>query len=174
MKRLMLAAATIAMLGLAACETPTPYQPLNQNAAHAGGYSELKIEQDRWRVIFSGNSMTSRQTVETYLLYRAAELTVAQGYDWFETVQRHTDKDSQTYGWAPSWRYYGGGFGWRSWDPGWGGAFWGDDIDLTTITQYEASAEIVVHHGPKPAGDARAYDARDVLANLASKIVKPS
>src|ERR1700679_1252731 len=96
MKRLLIAAAAVAALGgLAACETATPYQPLNPAAASSGGYSDTKLEQDRWRVTFAGNSMTSRETVETYLLYRAAELTVAQGYDWFETVQLQTDKHSE-------------------------------------------------------------------------------
>ena len=33
---------------------------------------------DRWKVSFSGNSLTDRNTVETYLLYRAAELTDQQ------------------------------------------------------------------------------------------------
>src|ERR1700683_4481719 len=97
MKRpLIAAAAVIALAGLPACETATPSQPVRPGAAQAGGYSELKIEQDRWRITFRGNDMTSRETVETYLLYRAAELTVSQGDDWFETVDRQTDKHSQT------------------------------------------------------------------------------
>ena len=31
-----------------------------------------------------------------------------------------------------------------------------------------------MHHGPKPADDKHAFDARQVLSNLANKIVKPS
>jgi hypothetical protein len=188
MKRLVIAlAAAAALVGLAACETATPYQPLAPGSAQSGGYSEVKLEQDRWRVTFAGNSMTSRETVETYLLYRAAELTLAQGYDWFETVQRQTEKHSETrvepigpygpygygYGWRPYWRYYGRGYGWRGWDPYWGDPFWADSIDVQQIERYEASAEIVVHHGAKPAGDKHAFDARDVMANLSGKIVKP-
>jgi hypothetical protein len=174
MKKLIVAAAAVMALGgLAACTTATPYQPLTKSAAESGGYSEFKVERDRWRVTFKGNSMTSRQTVETYLLYRAAELTVDQGYDWFETVERHTERQSQTYvepfgpygyGWRPYWRYHRRGFG----------SFWANDIDVQTIRQYEASTEIVMHHGPKPADHTRAFDARDVLSSLASKIVKPS
>jgi len=183
MKRMMMAAATVAaVMSLAACQTATPYKPLNAGAA-SGGYSELKLEQDRWRVTFSGNSMTSRQTVESYLLYRAAELTTAQGYDWFETVDRRVDKQSQTYvepvgpysyGWRPSWRYYGRGFGWRTWDPYRGGPFWADQIDVQTINKYEASAEVIMRRGPKPIGEPRAFDAREILANVAIKTAKPS
>jgi hypothetical protein len=184
MKRwIIAAAAAAAFAGLAGCETATPYQPLKPGAADSGGYSEVKLEQDRWRVTFRGNSMTSRSTVETYLLYRAAELTVNQGYDWFETVERQTDKHTQTYvdptgpygyGWRPYWRYYGRGYGWRGWDPYWGDPFWADQVDVQTIERYETSAEIIMRHGPKPADDKHAFDARDVLSNLASKIVKPN
>jgi hypothetical protein len=42
------------------------------------GYSEQQIENNRFRVQFAGNSLTDRKTVETYLLYRAAELTKAE------------------------------------------------------------------------------------------------
>src|SRR5207253_6000050 len=42
--------------GLAACATPTPYQPNVPGQATSGGYSELRLEQDRWRVTFAGNS----------------------------------------------------------------------------------------------------------------------
>ena len=185
MKRVLIAAAAVVALGaLAACETATPYQPLKPGGADAGGYSEMRLEQDRWRVTFRGNSVTSRETVETYLLYRAAELTVAQGDDWFETVQRQTDKHSETYVdsfgpgpygaygpyWRPYWRVYGG-WGWR-------GGFYGDpfwnDFDVRQIERYETTAEIIMHHGPKPAGDRHAFDARDVLSNLSSRIIKPT
>ena len=33
--------------------------------------------------------------------------------------------------------------------------------------------EIVMGHGPKPADDRRGFDARDVIANLSAKIVRP-
>ncbi|MCI3135429.1 CC0125/CC1285 family lipoprotein [Phenylobacterium aquaticum] len=176
-------------LTLSACATPTPYQPAGPGQAQAGGFSETKIEANRYRVKFSGNSLTSRDTVEGYLLYRAAELTVAQGYDVFSVVERKTDKSTQTYVdpdpmfrpwygpgygyWRPSWRYYGAGFGWRSWDPIFGGPFWGDSLDIHTVDRFEATAEIVMSKGPKAEGDASAFDARAVMANLSPKIQRP-
>jgi hypothetical protein len=188
MKRILAVTATVLALGLglSACETATPYQPAAPGAAQAGGYSEVRIEPDRYRVTFAGNSMTTRATVESYLLYRAAELTLNQGFDWFEMVDRNTDKHVTTwadpdpfygaygFGWHPYWRYYRHGFGWRGWDPYWGDPFWDRDIDIHTIEKYEATAEIVMHHGPKPEGDHRAFDARVVIENLNSKIVRPT
>jgi len=173
-------------LGLAACETATPYQPLQKGAAVSGGFSDQRLENDRVRVAFQGNTLTSRETVETYLLYRAAEVTVQQGFDWFETVDRHTDQDRRTYiepgplygpgfgYWRPYWRYYGGRFGWRGWDPYWGGPFWADTPEVETVEKFQATAEIVMHHGAKPEGDAKAFDARAVMTNLGPKIQRKS
>ena len=183
--------ASIALAGLvAACTTATPYQPNIAGQKVSGGFSEMRVEENRYRVTFSGNSLTSRQTVEGYLLYRAAELTVEQGFDWFAIVDRNTDVDRRTYVdsdpffspwygpgygyWRPSWRYYGGGYGWRSWDPYWGDPFWADRMDVRTIEKFEASAEVIMHRGAKPADDPRAFDARAVVTNLGPRILRPT
>lgn len=176
----------VAAVGLSACGGATPYQPAaepGRNSPSGYGYSEQRLEQDRFVVMFSGNSMTSRQTVENYLLYRAAEVTVGTGHDWFLALQRGTDRRTRTvvdraYGvgpypyWAPYWRYGGGRYGWRSWDPYIGDPFWDSGVDVRTIDRYEASAEIVMGKGPRPE-DPRAFMARDVLASLQGRIDMP-
>jgi hypothetical protein len=192
MKRLIAPFAAIAALGvlLTACATATPYQPNVPGNSASGGYSEIRVEANRFRVTFSGNSLTSRETVESYLLYRAAELTTAQGFDWFAAADRRTERTtnyrvdadpfySSSYygrygwGWRPYWSYYGGPYGWRSWDP-WGyDPFWANSMDVRQINRYEATAEIVMGRGPKPAGDPSAFDAREVLTNLGPAIVRP-
>jgi hypothetical protein len=164
----------------AACTSPTPYRPVTPGSNQTG-YSSLQIERDRFRVSFAGNSMTSRDTVERYLLFRAAELTLEQGYDWFTMADRNTERRSRTYVdrpfsagdcgyWGPAWRYRSSRFGWRSWDPFWGDPFWDNSIDVRTVDQYEATAEIIVGRGPKPGGDRRAFDARDVIERLRNTI----
>jgi hypothetical protein len=171
------------LAGLTACTTSTPYQPISSAHASAGGYGDQQIEPNRFRVTFAGNSMTSRQTVETYLLYRAAQLTVERGQDWFQMADRNTERRSNTYVdqpfgpgpfgyWGPSWRYRGRGFGWRGWDPFWGDPFWDSTVNVRTVDRYEATAEIVTGRGPKP-NDPRAFDARAVLANLRATIQPP-
>ncbi len=190
MNRLLAVAsvAAVVALGLAACETATPYQPLRPGNAQSGGFSDLHIDSTHWRVTFKGNSLTSRETVEKYLLYRAAELTLDQGGDWFDTTDRHVERKtdytqdvdpfyhsgfglSYGWGWRPAWRYYGS-FGWRSWDPWYGGPFWADHMDIRQIDRYEASAEIVVGKGTAPDGR-RVFNAHEVLANLGPTIVRP-
>lgn len=200
MKRLLIAAAATAALAVGACATATPYQPLNPGSSYSGGYSERPIEQNRWMVSFNGNSVTDRRTVETYLLYRSAELTLQQGYDWFSIVDRNTNRDTRVYAdpfyndpfyynrfgfggwWGPSWRLYGPrrfGGGWSPWSPWgyWGGGFgggWGPSaLDYREVTRYEANAEIFMGRGPKPADDRRAFDAREVTARLGPTIIRP-
>ena len=178
MNRLIIAAAATAALALSACETATPYQPLTKGSTTSGGYAERSIEANRWQVSFSGNSLTDRKTVETYLLYRSAELTLAQGYDWFEVAHRNTDAktrliaDDFGYGgyWGPSWRVYHRGRlgGWGGWGGPWGAA------DYQQVTQFEANAEILMGKGPKPADNARAFDAHAVSARLGPTIVRPT
>jgi hypothetical protein len=176
--------------GLAACESATPYQPNVHGQATSGGYSEIRIEPDRWRVNFAGNGMTSRETVEGYLLFRAAELTLQNGGDWFAIVDRNTDSKSHSYVqpdpfyhpwygagfgyWRPSWRYRGHGYGWRTWDPFYGDPFFANGYSVQTIESYEASAEIITHKGAKPAEDPRAFDAHAVVDSLKPKIQYPA
>lgn len=180
--RARIAALGIAVL-VAGCASETPYQPINAGSQVSGGYSNVRLSPDRYRVMFSGNTMTSRQTVETYLLYRSAELTSQQGFDWFEMAERNTDRNTRTYvdrpfssgqygWWGPAWRYRRGP-GWTAWDPYRGDPFWGDTLDVRTVNQYEASAEIIMHRGSAP-DQPRAFNARDILATLGPNIQQPS
>lgn len=174
---LMVAAATVA---LSACATATPYAPAGFNGQR-GGYAEQRLETDRYRVSFAGNSVTSREQVEMSLLLRAAELTVESGYDWFSTVERATDRDVRYQAlpdpfyrpyspfWGPSWRYYGPR-GWSRWnDPFWGRS----DFDVRQIDRFEATSEIVLGRGTKPVGDPNAFDAREVISNLSGRVTRP-
>ena len=76
--------------------------------------------------------------------------------------------------WRPSWRYRGRSSAWRTWDPWFGDPFFGDQLDVQTIQNFEASAEIVTHKGAKPADDPRAFDAHAVVENLKPKIQYPA
>src|SRR6201999_4564887 len=69
MRALIVSALAVAALTLAACETATPYQPIGaHNREASGGYADQQIEANRWRITFSGNDLTARDTVERYLL----------------------------------------------------------------------------------------------------------
>jgi hypothetical protein len=157
---------------MSACSSgPTPYQPAGN---YERGYTETKIEDARYRISFKGNSLTDRETVENYMLFRAAELTLQSGFDTFTVVSRDTDKDSSTrrtggfYGPRLSYMYFSPRYGWiGAYDPFWTPARYDE------VTRYEAFAEIVMARGPK-GSDPNTFDARQVSANLAPAIRRPA
>jgi hypothetical protein len=174
-KSLLTGVVAIGVLALvAACATQTPYGP---RGASNYGYTETRIEPNRFRVSFSGNSLTDQETVETYVLYHAAVLTLREGYDWFEIVERDTEANRRVVGtggypgFYPSpfyYRYYHPAFGWYPWyDP-----FW-NDVSYREVTRYEADAEVFMGRGEK-SDSPRAYDAREVQNNLGPRIQYPT
>lgn len=194
MNRLTLSAALAGLVLLGACATATPYQAA---AGQDRGYSEQKIEDARYQVQFEGNSLTDRKTVETYLLYRAAELTKQEGFDHFRVVRRDTDAQTKLVG-SPSaydpfydnfflsYRYFGPRAAYfydpyRSHYPGpsyyrrygaYYDPFWGGPDEYREQTRYIASAEIVMGKGEKP-DDVAYFDASQVIFNLTGSIQRP-
>ena len=193
MKRLTFAAALAGLVLLGACATATPYQAASNSDR---GFSEQKIEDNRFQVQFAGNSLTDRKTVETYLLYRAAELTKQNGFDHFRVVRRDTDTKTKLIS-SPSmydpfydnfflsYRYFGprGAYfhdPYRHFYPGpryasrfgYYDRFWGGPADYRESTSYIASAEIVMGKGPKP-DDVAFFDAGQVIFNLTGSIKTP-
>lgn len=144
---------------LVACVTATPYQP----AGSAGyGYQAQQIESNRYRVTFAGNSRTDIDRVRNYLLYRAAELTLAQGGDYFIVTNRNTERkvDQVTTNTG-----FGFGFGY----PFSFGTVFVTDRDRS----YRAYATITVHAGEKPVDNPRAFNAHEVQQNLQPTIMRP-
>ncbi|WGF89357.1 CC0125/CC1285 family lipoprotein [Marinivivus vitaminiproducens] len=168
-RSLRLALPVVVLAMLAGCASPTPFKPAD--ADDGFGYVDQTIETDRVRVAFAGNSVTSRQTVETYLLYRAAEVTVERGYDYFLTANRDVERNTSYFGNTTN---YGGlGYG-RYGDP-WGyGGFGGiGTTDLRPIDSYTAFLDIKLFKGTKPSDQVNAYDARQILQNLGPSILRP-
>ncbi|HEY2011024.1 MAG TPA: hypothetical protein VGH23_18690 [Rhizomicrobium sp.] len=158
---------------LAGCMTPTPYAPRTEG--QKTGYTDRALTETRYRVTFTGNSVTPRETVENYLLLRAAEVTRAAGFSTFMFDTRNTKAD-HTYDalpYGPPGPYWGGGFG-RGWG-GWGG--WGfaydPAVDIVVRTNYEAYAEIVLLSPDQAAREPRSINAADVIRHLGPDAVAP-
>jgi hypothetical protein len=158
---------------LAGCMTPTPYAPRAEG--QKTGYTDRALTQTRYRVTFTGNSVTPRETVENFLLLRAAEVSRAAGYSAFMFDTRNTKAD-HTYDAMP----YGppgpyGGFGFHRGFGGWGG--WGfaydPAVDVVVRTNYEAYAEIVLLPPDQAAKEPRAINAADVIAHLGPDAAPP-
>ncbi|WP_374571000.1 hypothetical protein [Phenylobacterium sp.] len=157
--RLALAAATLA---LAACATaPTFYGP----AASPGavGWSDYRIEPDRFRVTFQGGPGASLQQVADYALLRAADLTLAQGYDWFRVADRQVQGEPSK---GPR---VGVGMGTGNYGRHSGVSVGlGTSFDLGGGAAVAQTLEIVMGHGPAPR-EPDVYDAREVRRNLGDK-----
>lgn len=155
MKRLL---ATIAVFALAACASaPTTYSPAA--SSDEMGYREQRLETERYRVSFRGNSVLKGPQVEDMALRRAAELTLQNGYQWFHVVSRNTDLADGRY--SPSGPSIGIGGSSGSFGSGIGvgiGFNFGGDS-----REYQSTLEILMGRGDKPA-DPNAYDAQQVLA----------
>jgi hypothetical protein len=149
-----------ALLVLAGCQTATPYHPSTEPGAT--GYSDEQLAGNRYRVTFTGNSATRRETVEDYLLLRSAEVTLKAGYRTFLFDTRDT-KSKTTYhsdftGW-PGWPGYG--WYWHSWPYG-----PEPQLDSFPTTRYEAYAEIVLLTDAQAKSEARAVNAQEVLDHI--------
>lgn len=191
----VLAAVAGCAVALAGCagSGSTPYQPVSSANAVQGGYFDVRLSEDRYRVTFAGNRLTSREQVESFLLYRAAELTLQRGYDWFVIIDKETEREVERdrragpgaglmydpwfgrdyFYWRPYWRYYGPGGVWQNWYPYYGDPFWADRFGERTTERFEASAEIRLGRGFMPASDVRAFDARDVMRRMGPDVRQP-
>lgn len=158
-----LIALTAALVLLAGCETAATYHPLD--ASNGTGYSDQRLAANRYRVTFAGNSVTPRETVENFLLLRAAEVTLSAGYRHFIFDTRDTEAQttyhSDFVGW-PGWH----GYGWYGHSWPYGG--WGMGADVTTrpIIRYEAYAEVILLTADQAKRETRVIDAQDVLVHI--------
>lgn len=145
---------------LAACGAPTPYQP----ADGGYGYSEQQLEDNRYRITVAGNAETSRETVQNYLLFRAAEVTLDTGHDYFTIADQDVERSTRYFGtFDPAFPFYGRTSAFRDHPHG---ALGFGSYTTHPIDNYSAFADILVFEGEKPAGDVNAYDARDVIDRL--------
>jgi hypothetical protein len=159
---------------LAGCMTPSPYAPRLEG--QQTGYTDRAITQNRYRVTFTGNTATPRETVESYLLLRAAEVTRAAGFTNFVFDTRNTRANTsyQTVPYGPPDPYWGGwgrprGFGY------WGG--WGfpyePNYDVVVRTNFDAYAEIVLLNADQAAKEPRALNAAEVINRIGPEAAAP-
>ena len=139
-----------ALAGLAAgCAAQSSYQARSENGRY--GYAEVQVQPNRVRISYNGDTLTPRETVETYLLYRAAEATLERGFDYFVIVAHDTDENT---------RYESMGV-----RPRLGG------VTYREVSNHTAMAEIVMFEGGEAPPLANVYDAQAVRQSLASRVV---
>jgi len=161
-------AATYLLISLSGCSTASVYSQKVEGAST--GYTDVRLAQNRFRVTYSGGASTRRETVEDFLLFRAAQVTLESGTAWFVFDMRDTQAKT-TYFSDFNGFPQGPGFGWRHrWD------WWpGEDTETTTaLTRYQAYAEIVTLSDAQAHADPHALNAQDVINRLGPKVLPPS
>ena len=81
---------------LAGCASGPAYRPAEQAGDY--GYRDTLLTSDRYRVSFVGDAGTARENVETFALFRAADVSLAHGYDHFRITARETSPITTTSG----------------------------------------------------------------------------
>lgn len=74
--------------GLGACASTPDYVPAD--GADDYGHYSTRLGEDRYRIVFNGSRKTGPNTTRDYALLRAAELTLQEGYDWFQVMDRES------------------------------------------------------------------------------------
>ena len=140
----------------------TPRQPLYRPLNDGIGYSEVQLGRNTLRVTFKGNSNTSKETIETYLLCRCAEKTLEHRYYWFVITDSNTHtkqgiKNVPTttpmYFWFEGkWKYV-------------------RTEKAISYQEYVATALIKMFNGKKPKSP-NTYDASEVIKYLSPHVKK--
>lgn len=167
--------ALLLTLLLAACAAPQPslYAP----KASRDGYADELLGKGLYRVSFQGNAVTSRERVQDYCLFRAAELTLELGAEKFavhdKLVERYTQVTRETYdGWGDP--YYG------PYDPHYRHRYYRPYPPPTyqrERTTFRALLTIEPFSGAAPVDPSsgfQIYDAQATFAQFAPRIERPA
>lgn len=160
----------LGLVSTAACATG--YGP----RGFKGGYSEVPLDANTFRVEFKGNGYTSRQRVETFLHYRCAEVALQAGYDWFVVLGGNTEGKLGSYTtpgqYTGQMSATGTTIGNTTWVQGTSSGTYTPG-QTYNWTKYGATAVIKAFTGPKPADlPVMAFDAREVVQYLGPYVRK--
>lgn len=145
--------ACVAALALASCATPY------QDMGFLGGVSATRIDSTTVQVTARGNAYTDADTIQRYVLRKAAEETIAAGFDGFEMS---SSRDRSRTGRVGSTVVTGSGYGAFATNSSW------------QVVKPGESVMVRMFKGPKPAdAPLGVYDAREVLRYMTESYTPP-
>lgn len=89
MKKLLL---IVSVMSLYACGSSSQY--VTGGSEGLGSSTESRLTDDRYRVTFIGDEDATSDQVKDLALMRAAEITLANEYDWFRVVSQQTEEST--------------------------------------------------------------------------------
>lgn len=148
--------ATVAALAIGLLGCSTPYQEMGLT----GGVSATQIDATTFRISGRGNGFTDPSTIQNYILLKAADVTLAAGYDVFVIggEQDVTRTGSMSFGTANAYgnRNYASAYG-----------------TSTTMPVIKPGADIIIRvfKGPKPAdAGPNVFDAHEIEKYLGPQV----
>tara|TARA_B110000003_G_C16399464_1_gene437692 strand:- start:137 stop:649 length:513 start_codon:yes stop_codon:yes gene_type:complete len=81
----------VACILLAGCSTPY------QAKGFSGGFDEVQLSPNMWRVTFGGNGYTGEDRATNLALLRSADLTLSNGFTHFAVIDSSQDVSYSTY-----------------------------------------------------------------------------
>ncbi len=156
-----IALALTTALALAGCATPVATRYAMAQGPQSMGYSDYRIEPGRYRVTFRGNPGAPTNQLADYALLRAADLTLADGFDWFRISDRSFQQPGRDIGPRFSVGVGGSSFGGRTGV----GLSLGRSFELGGSPALAQSLEIVMGKGAPPQ-NADVYDAREIRKSI--------
>ena len=151
------------MLVLSGCATPYGKYGI------AGGYTDARIDENTFSISVDNNGFTTQQTTSMHALFRAAELTVENGFDHF-VIASGTNNTTSMAMTMPSTSTSTTTMN-----------VYGSTAYANTTTTYAPTTVVPIYfpnstlviksfQGPKPKGASNAYDARSVMKFLGPQI----
>lgn len=145
-----------AVLAIVVAGCATQYKEMGAT----GGVMAARIDADTFQITARGNAFTDPDTIQRFALRKAAEETIANGYDVFEVVsardRSRTGRHSSAYGTARGGYVVAWGSGWDIIKPG-------------------ETVLIKMRRGPKPSdAPAGVFDAREVLRYMVGTFDPPA
>ena len=149
------------MISFLSCCASPGYQALDSGA----GYSDTRLDSSTVRVTYYGSVATPDETVQNYLLYRCAQVTLKYGYDYFVIISSSTQPIINTYTSPGFINYYTNKKGTAGYAYYTGG-------QSMTVSREIASAVIKMYSGTKPSSMTNAFAARDIQKYLTPVVSK--
>lgn len=135
----------------------------------AGGFTDSRIDDNTFSISVDTNGFTSQQTTSMQALYRAAELTSENGFDYFLVVSDAKNSSSMLMAIPGSSTSYSTA------------NVYGSTVQAVTTTTHTQTTFMPIAYpnstlivkafkGTKPDGMQNAYDARSVMAHLGPQL----
>jgi hypothetical protein len=133
----------------------------------SGGFSEIQLAENVWRVEFRGNGYTREQKAEDFALLRSAELTLDKGYTYFGFAG--SKSSSETGSFTTPTNSYTTGSAYVSGNNVYGNATTRTTGGQTFFISKPSTTNTVVMFKSKPESQGMIYDAKFVCQSFGQK-----